>query len=104
MVTNKGESLRIELDSHADSSYIGSNAAIISENGHIVDVSTFVVQVGIKGKFPIVTVVVTYIDSTGYSYLLVVNEALYFPSMKHNLLNPIQIHFQLNHVNECPSH
>ena len=91
IMTNDDAFSRTELDSHADSSCVGSNVVIISTSGRTVDVSAFVDELGMKTEVPIVTAAVTYTDSFGDSYILLIHEALYFPTMKHNLLNPTQI-------------
>ena len=86
-MTNDSSLSRTELDSHADSSCVGSNAVILSQTGRHIDVSAFVEELSTKNEVPIVTAAVAHADEDGNSSLLIINEALYFPSMKHNLFS-----------------
>ena len=94
---------RTDLDSHADSPVVGSNARILSYTGKHVNVWGFTKALGSKSKVPIVNAAVTYTcEYTGESIVLLINNALYFEDMKHNLIPPFMIRLAGAEVNECP--
>ena len=94
---------RTDLDSHADSPVVGINAKILSHTGKHVNVWGFSKALGSKPKVPVVNAAVTYTcEYTGESIILLVNNALYFEDMKHNLIPPFMIRLAGAEVNECP--
>ena len=60
-------------------------------------------SLGSKSKVPVVNAAVTYTcEYTGESVMLLINNALYFEDMKHNLNPPFMIRLASAEVNECP--
>ena len=94
---------RTDLDSHADSPVVGINSKILSHTGKYVNVWGFSKALGSKSKVPVVNAAVTYTcEYTGESVVLLINNALYFEDMKHNLIPPFMIRLSGAEVNECP--
>ena len=78
-----------ELDSHANMVVIGKQAFFFSHSGQYANVRSFADEVKGIPKVPIVDAVIHYdCPKYGYTYLLVVRNALYVPSMEHNLIPP----------------
>ena len=96
---------RTDLDSHADSPVVGINAKILSYTGKYVNVWGFTKALGRKSKVPVVNAAATYTcEYTGESLVLLINNALYFEDMKHNLIPPFMIRLSGAEVNECPKY
>ena len=96
-VSNKlsGEG-RTELDSHADTCVLGSQALILHNFERPVRVTGYDASDGSK-TFKTVSGAVTYDDPvTGNPVMRVIHQAVYIPSLEHNLLCPMQL--QLNDV------
>ena len=85
------EESRSELDSHANMAVIGKHAYILTETGKMVEVNPFTPTYK-PIKAPIVNAALQY-DSPydGKSYILVVRNALYIPSMCNKLLPPFML-------------
>jgi hypothetical protein len=81
---------------------IGRHAYIISETGKIADVSPFTPDYK-SMEIPIVDAAVQYEDPyNGKTYILVIRNALYIPSMRNNLLPPFILHQAGIEVNDVP--
>ena len=94
---------RTDLDSHADSPVVGMNAKILSYTGKHVNVWGFTKALGSRSKVPVVNASVTYTcEYTGESVILLINNALYFDDMRHNLIPPFMVRLTGAEVNECP--
>lgn len=94
---------RTDLDSHADSPVVGINAKILSYTDKHVNVWGFSKTLGSRSKVPVVNAAITYTcEYSGESIVLLVNNALYFEEMKHNLIPPFMIRLAGAEVNECP--
>jgi hypothetical protein len=94
----------MELDSHADTVVLGRNCVILSYTGRECDVSPYTdVYDAIKGV-PIVSGATAWTSqSTGDTYILVFNEALWMgDTMDHSLLNPNQMRHYGIQVNDNP--
>jgi len=95
----------MELDSHADTTCAGANCVVIEYTGQVVDVTPYnSAKYEPETNIPIVKAATAYTDSTGTTYILVVNQALYFPELTHSLLNPNQARTNGVIVEDCPKH
>jgi len=94
-----------ELDSHADTTCAGANCIVLETTQQVVDVTPYN-----KNKYepetniPIVKAATAYTTSTGTTYILVLNQALYLPELDHSLLNPNQMRANGVIVHDCPQH
>ena len=96
------ESLRNELDSHANMLVIGRNAYILSKIGETVDVAPFtpdykpisveLVHAALKYECPY----------SGKVKILIIRMGLHVPSMTHNLLPPFILREAGIQINEVP--
>lgn len=87
-----GHQARCEMDTHADTCCLGSNFRVLSYTNMVCDVMPFLDTYSPSRNVPIVTGVTAFDDpETGQSYLLEVNQALYFDNLPHSLLNPNQL-------------
>ena len=80
---------------------IGKQAAIIKNTGQFAEANAFAKYVGSMSRVPIVDAVIAY--DCPYSlktYLLVARNALYIPSMSHNLIPPFILREAGQQVNE----
>jgi hypothetical protein len=95
--------MRTDLDSHADAPCVGSNALVIYETMRTANVTSFINSIGRANEVPIVHAALAY-DClyTGTVYILIVNHALQFPEMGHNLINQFQMRASGIIVNACP--
>jgi len=100
---SNGESY-LELDSHADTCVIGSNALLV-ETAHperTAIVSFADPSVGSVTK-PIISGAFLYTSPTnGSNYILVVHQAVYIETMQHSLLCPMQLRDNDIILNETP--
>jgi len=97
------ESLKTEMDSHADSPVLGDNVEIIKLMDKEVTVSGFSDKLGNISKIPVVQAVVAYdFVITNKTYLLHINNTLYVKGMKSNLIPPFMMRLNGIEVNECP--
>lgn len=95
----------VELDSHADTTRAGANCLIISTTEQVVDVTPYNKKYEPKTNVPVVKAATVYTEShTGTTYILVMNQALYFPDLDHCLLNPNQMRSNGVIVDDCPKH
>jgi hypothetical protein len=86
-----------ELDSNADTCCVGKNAYIFHKTSQMVDVSAILPTLGQARSVPIVSAALAYDHPYTYeTFILIIHQALHFPTMEHNLLNPNQ--FRLNNV------
>ena len=80
-----------ELDTHADTSCVGSECEILHITGK-ADITGFLETLGKVKEAPIVTAAMAYDDNdSGDTYILVFHQVLHFPSMTKHLLNPFQL-------------
>ena len=102
--TETGETdSRSELDSHANMVVVGKHAFILQTSTRMAEVNPFSTECGTLEKVPIVDAIVAY--DCPYSmktYLLVVLNALYIPSMEHNLVVPFIMREAGIVVNDVP--
>jgi hypothetical protein len=96
------EGSRTELDSHANMPVVGRNAYIISDTGRVADVSPFTPNYA-SMQIRIVDAAVQYdCPYDGESYILVMWNTLYVPSMKNNLLPPFILRQAGIKLNDTP--
>ena len=94
---------RMELDSHADTTAVGKECAVLGNTGKTVTVEGFGKSIGKITDVPIVTAAAAYDDpQNGQTYLLVFNQVLYIPDLDVHLINPYQLRDQGLTVNETP--
>jgi hypothetical protein len=84
---------RCELDTRADTICAGHNFRPISHTGMTCEVSGFHKSFDSLSNVPVAQVATAYVHpDTNETFILIVNEALYFGStMDHSLINPNQI-------------
>ena len=93
---------RTDLDSHANTSCVGSNAYIFAFTGQYVKALGFLSTLGSVNKVPIVHAAVAYDTKDGRTVILVIHQALYFPDLQHNLLYLNQLRANGVEVNDQP--
>ena len=92
-----------ELDSHANMVVVGKYATIIGKTGQYANVSPFSDDLPNLTKVEIVDAAIAYDDPYSLkSFLLVLRNALYIPSMVHNLVPPFLLREAGLIVNEEP--
>ena len=95
--------LTTELDSHANMCVIGRQATIINRTGKHAEVRAFSQECRVLNKVPIVDAAFAYdCPSTMKTYLLIVRNALYVPTMEHNLIPPFILREGGMIVNDVP--
>jgi hypothetical protein len=88
---------RSEMDSHADTCVVGSEALIVYDFKRPVNVTGFDPSKGSVKNLNIVTAAVAYDDpNNGQTLILILHQVIHVPTISHNLVNPIQL--QLNDV------
>ena len=90
-----GTRARNELDTRADTICVGANWRLLSTTGQCCNVHGFHSDFNAIQDVPVARAATAIQDENGATYILIVNEALYFgPSLDHSLINPNQIrHF-----------
>jgi hypothetical protein len=91
MMEEGNQDSRTELDSHANMPVVGRNALIVADLETTVDVSPFSPDYpSMKAKM--VDAALKYVCPTsGNEYILLVDNAIYVPTMHHNLIPPFVI-------------
>ena len=80
-----------ELDSHADMCVLGRNAKITHKYKNKVSVTGYDKTMG-ERQYNIVSGKIAYDNPmTGQPTIVEVNQAIYIPTMSHNLLSPMQL-------------
>ena len=94
---------RTELDSHANMVVLGSNAYIFETSGRTCNVKPFSSDLGIATDVPIVDGAIAYdCPYSRVTYIMIIRNALYIPSMKHNLIPPFIMREGGVDVNDVP--
>ena len=92
-----------ELDSHANMAVAGSGTTLIARTGQHATVTPFSKSLPVMNKVEIVDVAMAYDDPfTLKTYLFVMRNALYIPTMGHNLIPPFILREAGLHVDETP--
>ncbi len=99
--SNDGVS-KVELDRHAESPVVGSNAYVLERTGQTVSVSGFTDELGTTSLDVVHAAVVYDCDQTGHSYVLIIYNALHVPSMECSSIYPFIKRFTGIVVDECP--
>ena len=84
---------RIELDSHADTVVLGSNAVVLHYTGNECEVSPYSDEYEAISNVPVVRGATLWTDQNdNQGYILVFNEALWMgDTLPHSLINPNQL-------------
>ena len=92
---------RCEMDSHADTCVAGSNCVVLEYTGRVAAVEAYSPDYPSK-QVPIATVATAYdCPTSGATFVLIINEALYFGHSLHfSLLSPNQLRDNDVHVDE----
>ena len=104
-VTSQSESAdpRTELDSHANMIVLGKHSYIFESTGKTCNVKPFTSELGIASNVPIVDGAIAYdCPVTRETYILIVRNALYMPSMESNLIPPFIMRAGGVLVNDIP--
>ena len=97
------ESSALELDSHADLSVVGKHARILERSNKRVSVSGFSDAIGKPLTLEVVNAALAHdCEYTGQSYILIIRNALYMPTMPVSLIPPFMMRLHGLQVNECP--
>ena len=96
------EETRTELDTHADTCAVGAHALILRDHGKNIEVTGYDAKDG--GRFfQTVSAAVAYDDpKLGRPIILVINQCIHIPTIKHNLLCPMQLRVNDIKVNDVP--
>ena len=91
-----------DIDNHADTCVVGSNALILHVHNRPVHVTGYDDTLESK-VYETVSAALAYDDpKTGNTAILVVNQAISMPQLKHNLLCPMQLRHNDVEVDEKP--
>ena len=92
-----------ELDSHADQCVIGSNALIVNEFDRPVHIRGFDPSSKVSHNLCTVSAALLYTRTDiGEDVILMIHQAIYVPTMEHNLLCPMQLRINDVNVNDKP--
>ena len=101
--TNNGMFVGLtELDTHADTIVAGKNTIVMSYTDKVCEVSPYSSDYESVKDVPIITAATGYTSATGDNYILILNEALYMPTLDHSLLNPNQLRHHGIEVQDNP--
>jgi hypothetical protein len=84
-----GEESRTDLDSHATMPVVGSGAQFLADHNRTCEVSPYSPDYE-PMEAPLVNAAVRY-DRDGRVYILLIRNAIYVPSLDHNLLPPFMM-------------
>jgi hypothetical protein len=96
---------RCEFDTHADTCALGCNFVPLSFTGRVCDVTPYNADsTNCEKNIPIITGATAYTcPMSGQTFILVVNEGLWFGSkLSHSLLNQNQLRYNALTVNDNP--
>ena len=84
---------RIELDTHADTTVLGSNCAVLSYTGKECEISPYSSQYEVVCYVPVVMGATVWTNAAdGTAYLLIFHESLWMGNkLDHTLVNPNQL-------------
>ena len=101
-IESGGESSSLELDSHADSPVVGSEALIIRTNYRKVRFNGFTPALGSKTVDVVDTAIAYECEFTGKVLIMIIRNLLYLKEMNHNLLSLFIMRLDGLEVNEQP--
>ena len=94
---------RTDLDSHADQCVIGRNALLVHDYNRPINVSGYDPTGPVTSNLRTISAALAYDDAaTGETVILVVNQAIYIPTISHNLLATMQVRLNDVKINETP--
>jgi hypothetical protein len=93
---------RTDLDSHADTTVLGMHCLVVYKTNRTADVSPFLPELGKAEKVPIIQGAIAYDNPDGETIILIVNQALYIPALRDNLLCDNQCRMNDVVVDSCP--
>ena len=94
---------RTELDSHADTCVVGKSVLIVQDYGRAVDVRGYDSSQGVvHGGCKTVSAAIAYDCPSGEVIILTIHQAIYIPSLNHNLLCPMQLRLNDVKLSETP--
>jgi hypothetical protein len=94
---------RSEMDSHADTCVVGSEALIVYDCKRPINVTGFDPSKGSVKNLNIVTAAVAYEDPTNrQTMILIMHQVIHVPTISHNLVNPIQLKLNDVRCELCP--
>lgn len=94
---------RCELDSHADTCCFTSDAYLLSQTYHSVEVTGFLDTLGTVTEVRVATVAVAYDCPVSMeTFILIFHESLFIPGLQNHLLCPFQMRNNSVIVNKCP--
>jgi hypothetical protein len=92
-----------DLDSHADQCAVGSNALIVHDYDKPINVSGYNPNGPVAENMKTVSAALAYDDPvSSETVILLVHQAIYIPSINHNLLSTMQVRLNDVRVNETP--
>jgi hypothetical protein len=92
-----------DLDSHADTCVVGKNALIVHLLNKKVNVTGFDPSLGKVKDLDLVSAALAYdCPATGETVILIIHQAVHVPTMKNDLLCPMQIRVNDIEIQECP--
>ncbi len=94
--------IQVELDSHADTSVVGSNVLVVHDHECYVDVYGYDSKSRHKNVTTMDAAVAFDNPHTGDMSVLLINQAILIPSMKNILLCPMQCHLNGVSINDVP--
>ena len=94
--------IQVELDSHADTSVVGSNVLIVHDHERYVDVFGYDSKSRHKNVTTVDAAVAYDNPQTGDTSVLLINQAIMIPSMNNILLCPMQCRLNGVTVNDVP--
>ena len=94
---------RTELDSHANMCVVGKSATIVNTSGRHAEVNAFSPDIESLHKVPIVDAAIAYdCPYSMQTVVFIIRNALYVPSMDHNLILPFVMREAGIDVNDTP--
>ena len=97
------DDLTTHLDSHADTCVVGKNALVFQDFDRPVDVCGYDPKGPVTKSLRTVSAALAYTNhSHGETVILVIHQAIYIPSLSHNLLCPNQLRLNDVAVDERP--
>lgn len=92
-----------DLDSHADQCAVGSNSLIVHDYERPINVSGYDPNGPVAADLKTVSAALAYDDPvSGETMILLVHQAIYIPTISHNLLSTMQVRLNDVIINDTP--